>query len=262
VRRFGLPIAVLVVTLLAAGLPAGAPALAATDARTWHPHVRAAKQYARSRAGEVAFAVRTPGRLDGWRARRRMSSASVVKTMMMVAYLNRRSVRDRPLRASDRALLAPMIRRSNDAAANRGYGIVGASGLYRLAGRVGMGTFSTMPIWGESQITAADQAKFFLHLERWVVPRHRDTALELLRTIVPSQRWGIARVRPRGWALHFKGGWTSVVQNQVGVYRRGERRIAIAVLTTNNPGYAYGRETQRGIAKRLLKGLRSGSRLP
>lgn len=191
-----------------------------------------------------------------------MSSASVVKAMMMVAYLNRASVRDRPLRAFDRALLAPTIRRSDDAAANRLYGILGASGLYRLAGRVGMRTFSTMPIWGLSRVTAADQTKFFLSLPRWVPPRHRDTALDLLRTVVPSQRWGIAHVRPPGWALHFKGGFTSVVQNQVGVYRRGRRRVAIAVLTANNPGYAYGRETQRGTAKRLLRGLRPDSRLP
>lgn len=79
---------------------------------------------------------------------------------------------------------------------------------------------------------------------------------------MPSQRWGIARVRPGGWALHFKGGWTSVVQNQVGVYRHGRQRISIAVLTANNPGYAYGRETQRGIAQRLLRGLEPGSQLP
>lgn len=261
-RRFALPIAALVATLAGAAVPVAAPAQATPDVRTWHPHVRAAEQYARSRAGEVTFAVRTPGRLGGWRAASRMPSASVVKTMMMVAYLNRRSVRDRPLRASDRALLAPMIRRSDDAAANRVYGIVGASGLYRLAGRVGMPSFATMPVWGLSQITAGDQTKFFLGLPRWVPPLHRDTALRLLRTIVPSQRWGIARVRPRGWALHFKGGWTSVVQNQVGVYRRGRRRVAIAVLTANNPGYAYGRETQEGIAKRLLLGLRPDSRLP
>lgn len=250
--------------LAGAALPGSAPAAvasaaqAAPEERAWHPHVRAAKRYARSRAGDVAFAVRTPGRLDGWRAASPMSSASVVKAMMMVAYLNRRSVRGRPLRASDRALLAPMVRSSDNAAANSVYGIVGASGLYRLAGRVGMRTFSTMPTWGGSQITAADQTKFFLGLPRWVPPRHRDTALRLLRTIVPSQRWGIARVRPRGWALHFKGGWTSVVQNQVGVYRRGRRRVAIAVLTANNPSYSYGRETQRGIAQRLLL----GSRLP
>jgi len=253
---------VLLPVLAGACLLPGAAAAAPEADRVWHPHVRAAKEYARSRAGDVTFAVRTPGRFAGFRAGRSMSSASVVKAMLMVAYLNREGVRGRRLRAEDRALLAPMIRRSDDAAANRVYGIVGAAGLYRLARRVGMPTFTTMPVWGGSQITARDQTKLFLRFERYVVARHRDTALRLLGSIVSYQRWGLGRVRPKGWGLYFKGGWTSVVENQVGLYRRGSRRIAIAVLTANNPSSAYGRATQRGIARRLLRGLGPDSRLP
>lgn len=30
--------------------------------------------------------------------------------------------------------------------------------------------------------------------------------MELLNTITPAERWGIARVRPPGWRLYFKGG--------------------------------------------------------
>ena len=87
-----------------------------------------------------------------------------------------------------------------------------------------------------------------------MVARHRATALWLLGSVVGYQRWGIAQVRPKGWALYFKGGWTSVVQNQVGLYRRGDRRLAIAVLTYGSPN-TYGRETERGVASRLLRGL-------
>jgi hypothetical protein len=184
-----------------------------------------------------------------------MSSASVVKAMMMIAYLNREEVRDRELDESDRALLDPMIRRSSNRAANTVYGIVGAEGLYRVARRVGMRHFSTMPVWGGSQITAADQTKLFLRIERYVARRHRDTALDLLGSVVGYQRWGIARARPRGWELYFKGGWTPNVQNQVGLYRRDGQRIAIAVLTAGSPYPWYGRETERGIARHLLHGL-------
>ena len=37
--------------------------------------------------------------------------------------------------------------------------------------------------------------------------------------------------------------------------RRGARRFALAILTTSSPGHAYGKETLRGVAARLLRGL-------
>ena len=49
--------------------------------------------------------------------------------------------------------------------------------------------------------------------------------MRLLGSIVRSQRWGIARVRPPGWALYFKGGWGSgsgAVDHQVALLRRGD----------------------------------------
>ncbi len=184
-----------------------------------------------------------------------MSSASVVKAMLMVAYLNRDGVRDRPLRKADLALIDPMVRRSDNIAATRVRDIVGNGALEHLAARVGMRDFATASSWGATQITAADQTKFFLGMERYVVRRHRETALGRLGSIVPRQRWGIARVIPRGWAFYFKGGWTPAVQNQVGLLRRGSRRIAVAVLTSDSPGPYYGRQTERGVALRLLRGL-------
>ncbi len=246
--------------LLAMSVVAGPEASAApAKGENWRPEVRAAKAYASQRAGTVSFALRTGRRLYGYDARRTMSSASVVKAMLMVAYLNRKRVRGRKLTDRDHALLDPMIQRSSNAAANQVHAIVGSGGLYRLARRVGMRNFTTMPVWGGSQITAADQTRFFLDLERYVAPRHRDTALDLLSSVVPRQRWGIARVIPRGWTLYFKSGWTSVVQNQVGLLRRDDRRVAIGVLTSDSPGPYYGRETERGVALRLLRGLERGS---
>ena len=79
-------------------------------------------------------------------------------------------------------------------------------------------------VWGHSRIDASEQTRFFLHFEAHVVARHRATALHLLRTVVPSQRWGVARVRPDGWRLYFKGGWGSgsgLVDHQVALLRCG-----------------------------------------
>jgi beta-lactamase class A len=231
----------------------------------WKPDVEAAREYAQTRAGQISFAVRTEAHLYGVDTRRTVPSASVLKAMLLVAYLRQPNVRGRALTKADRDLLTPMIRWSDNVAATRVRDIVGNDGLVRLARRVGMRAFTPAAIWGLSRIDAADQTLFFLHIERYIPRRHRATALRLLSSIVPSQRWGIARVRPAGWALYFKGGWgsgTGAVDHQVALLRRGKRRLSVAILTTNSPSHDYGKQTLRGVAARLLGGLavrRSGS---
>jgi hypothetical protein len=236
-----------------------APATAAP----WRAHVREAARYAEQRAGEVSFGVRTTRGVRGVAVRRTVPSASVLKAMLLVSYLRQRDVRSRRLRPDERALLGPMIRRSDNGRASQVCNIVGTSGLARLAGRVRMRRFHATRPWGLSRIDVADQTRFFLRIDRYVPRWHRRFAMRLLGSIVPSQRWGIARVRPRGWALYFKGGWgsgTGWADHQVALLRRGRRRIAVAVLITGSPSHAYGNETLRGVAARLLRGLRPGSR--
>ena len=219
-------------------------------AQRWEPDVAAAAAWAAQRQGSVSFAVRTPHRLYGRGVDRQVPAASVLKAMLMVAYL-------REGRA-DRALLRPMITRSDNVSATRVRDLIGNGALIRLAHDAGMTRFAVDPIWGMSLITARDQTRFFLHLESLLPQRHRTYALRLLRSIVPSQRWGMARVIPEGWRLHFKGGWgsgTGAVDHQVGLLRRGDHRVAIAVLTTGSPSHAYGKATLEGVSRRLLAGL-------
>ena len=93
-------------------------------------------------------------------------------------------------------------------------------------------------VWGLSRIDAADQARFFLHIDREVVPRHRAVAMHLLATVIASQRWGIGRLRLPGWQLYFKGGWgagTGEVEHQVVLLRHGSVRVSAAVLITDEP---------------------------
>jgi beta-lactamase class A len=220
--------------------------------------VQAAHEYAQGRLGGISFAVRTEGGLYGVETRRSVPSASVLKAMLLVAYLREPDVRARPLRRADRDLLEPMIRWSDNVAATRVRDIVGNDGLVRLAHRVGMRAFAPAAIWGLSRIDAADQTLFFLHVDGLVPRRHRAMAMHLLSSIAPSQRWGIAQVRPAGWALYFKGGWGSgsgAVDHQVALLRRGQRRVSVAILTTSSPSHAYAKETLRGVAARLLRGL-------
>jgi hypothetical protein len=229
---------------------------AAAQAEQWQPDIAGATKYANGRVGSITFAVRTDERLLGRGLDTQVPSASVFKAMLLVTYL--RQAGDRALTDGDRALLAPMIQRSDNVAATRVRDIVGNAAITRLARRVGMTRFAVAQVWGLSQITARDQTKFFLHIDRFVPKAHRACALHLLRTITPSQRWGMGRVIPDGWRLYFKGGWgsgTGAVDHQVGLLRRGPYRVAVGILTVNDGSHAYGKATLKGMARRLFKGL-------
>jgi beta-lactamase class A len=225
----------------------------------WEPDIAAARAYAAQRPGSISFAVRTDGRFWGHRTTRAVPSASVLKAMLLVAYLRRGDVRGRPLRSADRRLLAPMVRRSDNATATRVRGIVGDAGLSRLAGAARMQRFkAAAPVWGNSRVDARDQTRFFLHIDRLVPRRHRAYAMTLLRTVVKSQRWGVGRATPRGWRVYFKGGWGSgsgAVDHQVALLRRGDLRVSVAIMTTSNGSHAAGKQTLEGVARRLLRGL-------
>ncbi len=228
-------------------------------AATWQPGVRAAIAYAHTRAGEVSFAVRTADREWGWRTTRTVPSASVLKAMLLVAYLDDPRVRNRALRLADDRLIDPMIERSDNEAATRVLQFVGARGVYGVAERAHMRHFVLDPdIWGLSRIDAEDQARFFLHIDSHVVARHRAQAMHLLASVVPSQRWGIGRLHLPGWQLYFKGGWgagTGEVEHQSVLLRHGATRVALSVLITDSPSHAYAKQTLQGEFERLLRGV-------
>ncbi len=233
------------------------PGTRKTIDQLWHPDMRAAEAYAHGRVGDIAFAVRTEDRFYGYRPNHVEWSASVVKAMLMVAYLDRSSVAGRPVNSYDNSLLIPMITASNNAAADQVDEIVGSGGLDALARRVGMTRFQAVaPIWGETHITARNQTLFFLHIDRYVVARHRRYAMHLLASIIPSERWGIGELPQRGWTEYFKGGWgygTGLLDHQVVLLKRRCARVAIAVLTMYDGSHAYGKATLRGIFARLLR---------
>lgn len=222
--------------------------------------VAAAGRYARSREGRVSFAlVDTQGRLRGKDVARGFPSASVVKAMLLVAYLSGSERRDRSLEEDEESLLAPMITESDNAAATAVASVVGGAGLSTLADRAGMRGFAPADAWGRSVITAADQARFFARLDRLLPARHRAFARRQLAGIVDWQRWGIHRSAPRGWRTFFKGGWrptpSGQLVHQIARLEAGGRRISLAVLTDANPTHDYGVRTVEGVAARVLEDL-------
>jgi hypothetical protein len=225
---------------------------------TWAPAIRPAVAYARSRHGDVSFAIRVNARGWGFRSEHVVATASVLKAMLLVAYLDMPSVRRRALTRADAALLAPMIRRSDNTAATIVRDRVGDGRLVALAHAAGMRHFRPAAIWGLSETTASDQARFFLRIDSFVVRRHRRFALGQLASVIPSQRWGIGRLRLPGWSVYFKGGWgtgTGKVDHQVALLVHGCTRVSVAIMTTDDGTHAYGKQTLYGMAARLLRGL-------
>ena len=184
--------------------------------------------------------------------------------MFLVALLRQPDVRHDALTTSEKLLLGPMIKFSDNDAATAVYNRVGEAALYDLAHDAGMKHFTTQPTWGLSTITPKEQARYFYRLESFIPKRHRGYALHLLTQVTPTQRWGIPPVAPDGWHLHFKGGWSPSDSgwrvNQVMLLRRPPRRFSAAILTEEQPSYGYGQGSIQGVANHLLREYNKRSR--
>lgn len=222
--------------------------------------VIAAAHYLEGRAGEKAFAViDNMGKLAGLNVRERFHSASVVKAMMLVAYLQTLAYERRSLRAADTALLYPMIHSSDNHAADGVFAVVGNEGLRRIARQAHMSDFEQgHGWWAFSEVSAADLARFFLVQDSLIPGQFVGYARFLLSTIEPSQSWGIPSVARAGrnpFQVFFKGGWLPKEEglvNQAARLEHGGETFALAVLTKDDPSMTYGEETIAGVTEQLL----------
>jgi zinc D-Ala-D-Ala dipeptidase len=218
--------------------------------------VRAARRFLSHRAGIVSWAlIDSHGRTHGLSARRTFISASLVKAMLLVAYL--RQVGNRPPTAAERALLGPMITRSDNRLATAVFARVGDLRLRALAARGGMKSFSVSGYWSGAHFSATDQARFFRVFDRLVPKRSRGYARQLLSSIVAWQRWGFSRSSlAAGFHTFFKGGWRrtglGLLVHEAALFERGPLRVSMAVLSDGNPSHDYGTATLRGVAQRIF----------
>ncbi len=221
--------------------------------------VARAASYLRGRTGRTAFAVMdSEGRLSGVNIHSTFVSASVVKAMLLVAYLRRLDARGQhTVDPTSNSFLFPMINVSDNNAATHTWSIIGNSGLYAMARRAGMTDYSVTTDWASSQISAADQARFFFEMDSLIPPEFVGYARRLLSTIASFESWGIPAVaRPQGYTVFFKGGWrgTSLGQlvHQIGRLEGHHRTFSIAVMTDGDPSMGYGISTIQGVTGALL----------
>jgi beta-lactamase class A len=215
-----------------------------------------ATRFLESRAGRTSFAVVDDrGEVNGLRLHEHFQSASVVKVMMLVAYLQMLAGRDRGLSDADTSLLYPMIHISDNSAASAVLAIVGAGALERVAREAGMTDYALgVGWWAYSETSAADQARFFFALERLIPQQFYGYARWLMSGIEASQSWGIPPVaRPR-WQVFYKTGAlpSEGLFNEVARLERRGVTLTIAVFTSGDPSMAYGEATIEGVAAALL----------
>jgi hypothetical protein len=241
-------------------VPVKATATAATATTTARSSVLAtaagvasARKWAARRRGVVGFAVLDgQGRMRGVNRSVQFPSASVVKAMLLVATLRRYG--HGHLDGATAKTLTRMIEVSDNDAADDIYDRVGAAGLYRVARAAHARHFRDVGYWASARLTPADQARFFYNIDKLVPATHRHFARRLLSSIVSYQRWGIAPVAARhDMKAFFKGGWRTGITHQVALLIRGDRRVALAILTSGAPSQAYGEQTIEGIAARVLR---------
>ena len=232
-------------------LPVGFPGpIAVTHAAT----------YLARRVGRAAFAVvDSEGRMSGVHIHWTFPTASVVKAMLLVAYLRRLdAMGQHRVDPHSNSFLYPMIHVSDNNAATRTWSIVGDSGLDSVAAAAGMTDFSVSGLWGTALLSPADQAHFFFEMDSLIPREFVGYARFLLSTIEPSQSWGIPVVaRPLGYQTFFKDGSEPTALGQL-VHQidrlEGHGRIfSIAVMTDGDPTMQYGIDTIQGVAAALLR---------
>lgn len=243
--------------LLAATAPAGAAAQqpAAVPGKK---SIRAAKDFVSGRATSSFALVDSRGRLHGHAIHRRYASGSIVKVMLLVAYLRRLEGRMPP--PADQRLLHTMIVLSGNKVASIIQGKVGTAALWEVARDAGMRDFTVSGSWGSALISAADQARFFRRFDRMIPAGTRGYARELMSSIDRRQRWGFPRpALDLGFEAFFKIGWRATAAGRlvhaVGMFERDGERVSLAVLTDGNPSHDYGTDTIRGAAERAFRGV-------
>jgi hypothetical protein len=237
-------------------LPFGYPSLAA---------IHRAEGYLNSRGGHTALAVvTTEGREYGIRIHDRFITGSLVKAMLMVAYLRRLDAMGRHhIDPTSNSILYPMINVSDNNAATRCWSIVGNAGLYSVAHAAGMTDFSVDTSatwgseWGAALLSAADQARFFFEMDSLIPKEFVGYARNLLSTISAADTWGIPTVaRPRGYQVFFKAGWRPspdiFLVHQAARLEGHGRTFSMAVMTDGDNGMGDGISKIEGTTRALL----------
>jgi beta-lactamase class A len=196
----------------------------------------------------VAVVPVDSGALSTWQGTRRFPMYSTAKVPIMLSVLDRTLREGRQPSAWEQRQISAMIQVSdNDAATALYISVGGARGVEQYLRRIGLNqTRMNASAWGESTTTAEEMAQLLAQLGscRILVPHLCQYALEQMRQVVPSQRWGVGKGVPTGTDVALKNGWYPEDDgwgvHSVGLVAKEGRQYAIAVFTQPDPSLGYG----------------------
>jgi beta-lactamase class A len=217
----------------------------------------------RGRAGIMVLDVRT-GASFGFQADKGFVVASVAKVNILIARL----MTQKRLTPVERGLTRRMIRVSDNRAASALYKIIGnGTGMALANTRLGLNcTFPYPQAWGATRTCPADQIKLLTTLVKAKSPvpeLSRAYALQLMGSVIPSQRWGISAAARKGERVALKNGWTPLrfqgsgwAINSIGRIQCSEHDFLIAVFSSEQPSMGAGIATVEHLAQMTTNALR------
>lgn len=194
-----------------------------------------------------------------------MKTASTVKVDILATALHLAQLAHHPLPANEAAAAVPMITQSdNDAASALYHDVGGWSTIGPFNKSIGMTRTTPNPegYFGETFTTAADQITLLKQIMLpggELSPASRRYEYELMRHVIPGQRWGITGGVPATARVAIKNGWlpeaTGWHVNSIGRVQGDDRDYLIAVYTEWDPSWAYGIDTIEQIAAASWKAM-------
>jgi len=198
--------------------------------------------------------VNSRGVVRGYDIDVQFTSASVVKAMLLVAYLRAHAT----ITSDMSRTLRLMITESDNAAAFKVFAAVGPAGLTHLAGLTHMKHFTV----GEqtvlySRITASDQARYFYAMDNYIPRCSAASRAAFSRASFPPRAGGSRKWRGRRGTSSSR----ALVWSRPGPVHAGQpsrtagtwRRDVVARRPDGHePALAYAFVTLRGVTARLL----------
>ncbi|GGW77328.1 hypothetical protein GCM10010503_64030 [Streptomyces lucensis JCM 4490] len=192
-------------------------------------------------------------------ADRAYDTASIVKVDILAALLLKAQDEGRQLTSQERGRAEPMIRRSDNAAANALWREIGeAPGLAAANKRLGLTSTSGGPgaKWGLTRTTASDQIRLLRAVFGTGAKRSpgagalgaksRAYVRTLMSRVAPEQAWGVTAVSGPGARQALKNGWlqrdtTGLWDvNSVGQVTVKGHRYLVAVLSNGSASMSDG----------------------